>query len=184
MNLINSNLKPRTGDRIRNDLLSKLTYKKIWLTPCEKPSTHQSVIIFDWDDTLLCTSFLNPSGFAGNEKSITSAVLAYLKRLEESVVTLLTIAKKLGKTYIITNAAHGWVEYSSQMYMPRVHDILDDIKVISARDKYERYFPCNMNEWKIQAFMLTEEDLEESAVTNLVVLGDSTIEMDAAAHLA
>jgi len=26
-------LKPRSCERIRNDLLSKLTYKKIWLTP-------------------------------------------------------------------------------------------------------------------------------------------------------
>jgi hypothetical protein len=43
----------RTGDRIRQDLLSKLTYKKIWLTPSQKPSTHQTVFIYDWDDTLL-----------------------------------------------------------------------------------------------------------------------------------
>lgn len=43
----------RTGDRIRSDLLSKLTYQKIWLTPFEKPSTHQTVFIYDWDDTLL-----------------------------------------------------------------------------------------------------------------------------------
>lgn len=44
----------------RATLLSKLTYEKIWLTPETKPKTHQTVIIFDWDDTLLPTSFLIP----------------------------------------------------------------------------------------------------------------------------
>ena len=55
--------KSRTGDNIRRNYLSKLTYKKIWLTPLEKPKMHETAIIFDWDDTLLCTTFINPSGF-------------------------------------------------------------------------------------------------------------------------
>jgi hypothetical protein len=58
--------KVRTGDQIRKNFLSKLTYQKIWLTPLEKPKMHETVIIFDWDDTLLCTSFINPSGFYEN----------------------------------------------------------------------------------------------------------------------
>lgn len=52
----------RTSDNIRRNFLSKLTYQKIWLTPSEKPKLHETAIIFDWDDTLLCTSFINPSG--------------------------------------------------------------------------------------------------------------------------
>lgn len=43
----------RSADRIRSDLLSKLTYQKIWLTPKDKPDSHQTVFIYDWDDTLL-----------------------------------------------------------------------------------------------------------------------------------
>lgn len=42
--------------------MSKLTYEKIWLRPQDKPKAHESVIIFDWDDTLLCTSFISPGG--------------------------------------------------------------------------------------------------------------------------
>ena len=38
---------------MRNKYLSKLTQEKVWLTPQEKPKSHQSIIIFDWDDTLL-----------------------------------------------------------------------------------------------------------------------------------
>lgn len=49
------------GDvRLRNGLLSKLTYEKIWLKPSEKPKQSQTCIIFDWDDTILCTTFLAP----------------------------------------------------------------------------------------------------------------------------
>jgi hypothetical protein len=30
---------------------------------------YESVIIFDWDDTILCTSFINPTGvFNPNQK--------------------------------------------------------------------------------------------------------------------
>lgn len=50
------------GDKLRKNLLSRLTYEKIWLTPQEKPKKYETAIIFDWDDTLLCTSFINPSG--------------------------------------------------------------------------------------------------------------------------
>ena len=55
--------KNRTNDNIRRNFLSKLTYQKIWLTPTDKPKLHESAIIFDWDDTLLCTSFISPNGY-------------------------------------------------------------------------------------------------------------------------
>jgi hypothetical protein len=42
--------------------MMKLTYEKIWLTPQSRPKAYETAIIFDWDDTLLCTSFINPSG--------------------------------------------------------------------------------------------------------------------------
>ena len=40
--------------------LANLTYKKVWLRPDEQPVVNQSCIIFDWDDTILCTTFLMP----------------------------------------------------------------------------------------------------------------------------
>jgi len=42
----------------RVSFLRKLSYHKVWLPKAERPPMHQTVIIFDWDDTLLCTSFL------------------------------------------------------------------------------------------------------------------------------
>jgi hypothetical protein len=50
----------RNDARIRTGLLSKLTYEKIWLKPSDRPKQSQTCIIFDWDDTILCTTFLAP----------------------------------------------------------------------------------------------------------------------------
>lgn len=55
--------KVRTNDHIRRNYMSKLTYQKVWLTPLQQPKLHETAIIFDWDDTLLCTSYINPSGY-------------------------------------------------------------------------------------------------------------------------
>jgi hypothetical protein len=73
--------KVRTGDNIRRNFLSKLTYQKIWLTPIEKPKLHETAIIFDWDDTLLCTSFINPGGVYENVE-LSGVILAHIKLLE------------------------------------------------------------------------------------------------------
>ena len=91
---------------------------------------------------------------------------------------------KQGKVYIITNAAEGWVEFSARKYMPSIYSLLSKIEIISARTKYEVLYPGNYYEWKINAFLETLDELELGAVTNLVALGDSNIEMEAVKHLA
>jgi hypothetical protein len=57
----------RTADNHRIKLMRMLTNEKIWLTPQEKPKQYKTAIIFDWDDTILCTSFINPSGVYKNQ---------------------------------------------------------------------------------------------------------------------
>lgn len=54
------------------------------------------------------------------------------------------MAKKLGMVFIITNAAEGWVEMSSERFLPKVNkEILEGIKIVSARTKFEKQFPHN-----------------------------------------
>lgn len=52
-------------------------------------------------------------------------------------------SKKFGKTYIVTNAAEGWVELSARRFMPKVNAELKDIEIISARTRYEKLYPRN-----------------------------------------
>lgn len=97
---------------------------------------------------------------------------------------MLNLSIKYGKTFIITNAAEGWVQFSAQKFMPSIVPILDKITVISARARYECHFPGEVTKWKLNAFLETQKDLDEAMITNLIALGDSMMEMDAAHNLA
>lgn len=176
------NLQEKSMNDMRKKFLWKLTHNKIWLTQNEKPKSHQTWIIFDWDDTLLCTTFLNPTG--GGCFDLPLNVKVQLKKLEKAAFNILNECLKHGDVYIITNAAEGWVEFSTRKYLPRILKVLDRITVISARACCEEEFPDEVHQWKMKAFLKTQEKMEKGAITNLVALGDSQFEMDAVKNLA
>ena len=89
-------------------------------------------------------------------------------------------SKQFGKTYIVTNAAEGWVELSARRFLPKVNAELKDIEIISARTRYEKLYPRNYQKWKVEAFLETRKDMDEQAMTNLVALGDNIFEIEAA----
>lgn len=168
----------KSNDELRRQFLQRISKEGLWLPPSQRAPTSQSIIIFDWDDTLLCTSYLNSRDDAMN---ITSPVVkAQLKSLEEAVNKLLNKALSLGNTFIITNAMKGWVEYSSNMWIPGVAAVLQKITVVSARAEYESKFPDNYHQWKVEAFMEMTKTFDTGTITNLICLGDSMIEIDAA----
>lgn len=53
-------MRSRSGVQIRNQFLANLSQNKIWLQQKDKPNKHQACIIWDWDDTIFCTTFLLP----------------------------------------------------------------------------------------------------------------------------
>ncbi|KAH8581740.1 uncharacterized protein ELE39_001870 [Cryptosporidium sp. chipmunk genotype I] len=60
------------NDSSRLKYLGKLSYLKIWVPSTHRPPKHQTAIIFDWDDTLLCTTFLNYQVNKRNKMSVSS----------------------------------------------------------------------------------------------------------------
>lgn len=100
---------------LRTQYLASLTYKKVWLRPQDQPVTHQTCIIFDWDDTILCTSVLSPYHYLlkDSRRKIPKEIKQHLALLYEHAQLMLQKAKSFGKTYIVTNAAEGWVELSA-----------------------------------------------------------------------
>jgi hypothetical protein len=168
----------KSNDDLRRQFLQRISKEGLWVPPSQRAPTSQSIIIFDWDDTLLCTSYLNSRDDAMNITSPT--VKAQLKSLEDSVTRLLTKALSLGNTFIITNAMKGWVEYSSNMWIPGVAAVLQRITVVSARAEYEAKYPDNYHQWKVEAFMEMTKTFDTGTITNLICLGDSMIEIDAA----
>eukprot|EP00831_Metopus_contortus_P066587 TRINITY_DN5939_c0_g1_i1.p1 TRINITY_DN5939_c0_g1~~TRINITY_DN5939_c0_g1_i1.p1 ORF type:complete len:357 (-),score=65.06 TRINITY_DN5939_c0_g1_i1:23-1093(-) len=174
----------KRGHDLRMKYLHSLMMKNILLPEFMKQKNHQTVVIFDWDDTLLCTSYLNPTGIMEDKPIITELTRAYLNELEPAVHKILSMAIQSGQTFIITNAAPGWVEHSCGIYFPTVLELLKKVQVTSARGEWEGKFPGNYEQWKVHAFLNVEKKLLSEAITNIVALGDSHVEMVAAHHLA
>ena len=70
--------------------------------------------------------------------------------------------------------------------MPSVHQVLVDkqIKILSARSAYESKYPGDAKRWKLEAFQEISKNYEKRTLTNIIALGDSQIEMEAAKELA
>jgi len=139
--------------------------------PCTETDT---VIIFDWDDTLLCSSAINAQQWRQDQ----------LEQLESMVESILETAIRLGETMIVTNGNASWVQDSARRFLPNLNKILSRVKVMSARAVYEQSFPGDPFAWKRQAFReilarRRQEGYHPNGV-NLIVLGDSPAEIQAA----
>jgi len=151
-------------------------HKSRAIKPGPPPSCDMSdtVIIFDWDDTLLCSAAINAHQYT----------TAQLKCLEKAVEAVLTLAMALGETLIVTNGNRTWVEESSKRYLPGLQPLLSQLRVFSARAMYENAYPGDPFVWKRMAFreILAQRQGESLAPmgVNLVVIGDSCVEMEAA----
>ena len=102
------------------------------------------------------------------------------KELDATAFALLSLAINKGKTFIVTNAVSGWVEMSSRLFLPEVSQILKNMTIITARGSYESKFPGNSRQWKIETFLQIQKCFRPNLVTNLICIGDSIIEMEAA----
>lgn len=153
---------------------------------------HNSIIIFDWDDTLMFTSYLEAndlieecSQMSLNKSKLTQETLKRIKELDEYCFYLLSKALDHGDTYIITNAELSWVQLSARKYYPKTYLLLNKIKVISARELYEKNYKEDMFQWKLNSF--NNEVYNKYAnerLTNIVCIGDSKHEQEAAKSLA
>jgi len=167
-------------DRVRLKFLQKLSYERVWLPKVQRPPTHQTLIIFDWDDTLICSSYLNEM----DGMCVPAAVEQQLHACERGSAQLLQLAQSLGQTLIITNAQEGWVESSAEMWAPSLLPLVQKIRVVSARSRYEDVHPMDPMKWKVETFKDVQREFDSTVITNVVSLGDSEYEMEAARLMA
>lgn len=173
----------KNANEIRESYISKLITKNVW-NPGMKPKQHNSIIIFDWDDTLLPTSFLTPGGVFDENIILSDSDQEKLSTIEHYVSEILNSSVEKGNVFIITNAGKGWVEYSANRFYPSIKNNLKKIEIISARGEYEKLYPGNSREWKIQAFLTLLKFVNIKLVTNIICVGDSLFEMEAGRILA
>lgn len=181
-----SKLKKKNQENLRNKFYTSLIANNCWGKD-KLEQTCQNIFIFDWDDTIMCTTYITPTGYF-TEKHLKELELKkdqeVFKHLEELIIKVLSFAVEQADTYIITNAASGWVEYSTRMFFPSVLPLLNRITIISARGWFEKEFPRNSKMWKLSCFEEIGKIQNKNKTTNLVVVGDSLIEMEAAYILA
>ena len=153
------------------------------------PSRERTAIILDWDDTLLCSTWLSSQDVRLDNAHLMKAdVREELRELEKRVAKFLDRAICLGTVFLVTNAETGWIELSCQRFLPGLLPYLSKVKVISARSKYENYFPNQPSAWKTQAFraelveFIGYDVLGDSATIgsgNVISIGDSHHEREA-----
>lgn len=143
-------------------------------------STKETLILFDWDDTLFPTTWIVQEGLMAAMPTTTQA--AQINHLAQRVDATLAAAKQRGKVVIITNAMKGWVEQSCSLFMPSVLRHLQDVDVISARSSFE--WEAQQMDWKCMAFAEQMKAFYGASVTqrrNVISLGDALYEQRALA---
>ena len=169
--------------KIRDSYYNKLIVKGQW-NPLKKEKIFNNIFFFDWDDTLLCTSYLIQIG-ALNDMQINQKDKEIMSNLDNLAFTLLSKTVNLGNVIIVTNGAPGWIEISSVTFYPKTTKVLDKIKIISARGLCEKQLPGDMRQWKTKAFKhaIDSIKIEKDIPTNIICFGDSIIEMEASYNI-
>lgn len=135
-----------------------------------------TIILFDWDNTLFSTSAVTQE----------SHTLQEMEALSSCVEAVLRVSRRLGHTAVVTNSLEGWVAMSSSQYLPRSWNLLHGTEVVSARSQYEHMAPGNTAAWKHIAFrkILEANAWRSRSGINLIVIGDSMDEMAAASSVS
>lgn len=169
----------KTGPELRISYYEKLILHTVYKPSTEYKTGYNSIIIFDWDDTLLPSCYLKANNYFNLGKSMPFWIKELFVKMEFAVMRILTLAIQHGDTYIVTNASPGWVEYSQKVYYPCLGETLRKVRIISARGDNEKKYPMNETMWKIETFKELRK-IYKDVVTNVVCLGDSRMEWDAA----
>lgn len=149
------------------------------------------LLIFDWDDTLLPTSWLNSLGHKLDGPSPVGEVKAALDQLSVVINDTLRAASRKGHVMIITNAEDRWISLTVEKFMPLSAKIVSKFQHISARSMFEPAGITHPIEWKENAFRLVVDEYVSSGRSNsvfqksvisssqVVSIGDSAHEREA-----
>lgn len=144
-------------------------------------SPEETLLVFDWDDTLLPTTWLEREGLLLCDEAVASEEQrAQLQALADRAAATLAEAQRHGTVVIVTNASEGWVEDSCERFLPSLAPALRRLRIVSARAKYEKRGIRCPTAWKTMAFEWEVElffgGFAEGARKNILSIGDSVHE--------
>ena len=136
------------------------------------------LIIFDWDDTCYPTSWIIKNGCS--TRNFNHKLKSYISYLDKIIAEILVRTMKFGDVVIITNASIKWVKDCIE-HMPHVSELVSSyIPVISARDKYSKLYPTEIEFWKKNTF---SEITFENDYDQVISIGDNESEYLALFHV-
>jgi len=144
----------------------------------KKRSDADTIIIWDWDDTLLCSDDIISGGYADSSGLVNGG--GPIPELEGLIEKCLKISMSLGETIIVTNAGEDWLWDTARRFVPRCLSLLSQVPILSARDKYQHLFPGDGVACKHETFNEIFSSRRLTYGLNLIVLGDSDCEIQAA----
>jgi len=152
-------------------------------------SVEETLFIFDWDDTLLPSTWVQQQGLRLDKSSTpTDAQFDQLQRMADASALTLQRAMQRGRVIIVTNGEQGWVELSCWKFMPSLAPLLEGILIVSARSTYEKQGIVSPFEWKLHAFRKEIYGFYSGTSTsvrrNVLSLGDSMHEHMALVNVA
>jgi len=147
----------------------------------------ETLFIFDWDDTLLPSTWVQKHGLRlDDESELNDTQRQELSEVADKAMETMRIAKQLGTVVLVTNAERGWIELSCQKFLPTLFPVLENVKLMSARTSFESMACVSPMDWKIQAFnseirRVFGDDAvcDPARRKNCLSLGDSNSEREA-----
>mmetsp|Transcript_23160 Transcript_23160/g.61017 ORF Transcript_23160/g.61017 Transcript_23160/m.61017 type:complete len:362 (-) Transcript_23160:124-1209(-) len=152
-----------------------------------KYTKEETLFVFDWDDTVLPSSWIQAQGLRLDDASKTNQwQRERLAEVATVAAETLRLAKLHGTVVVVTNAERGWIELSCQKFLPTILPLLENLRMVSARTTYEGPRAPSPLDWKLRAFdveierVYGFEAMEDATVRkNVLSLGDGAHEREA-----
>lgn len=152
----------------------------------------RTMIIFDFDDTLICTKYLDSLSLNYQEifdfkTSIEDTNPYLVKELNELEISIIHLFAELQESdydiIIVSNADMKWINNCLTHFFTELKDYIFDnnIKIYSAKNMFS-HLTSNSSEWKSKCFIkiIKEKYLNESnIVLNIICIGDGLDEKKA-----
>ena len=156
----------------------------------------KTLLIFDFDDTLFCTKYLDTFALPYQDiftckvslEQMNSCLAHEIKELESAILDLFINLGQNCDIVIISNADLKWINNCMTHFLPELNDYLTEngIKIHSAKNSFSKFVKAP-TDWKLQCFKKVIEELYEDDLfydLNVISIGDGKEEKKAVFNLA
>ena len=156
----------------------------------------KTLLIFDFDDTLFCTKYLDTFALSYQDifncrvslEQLNSSLAREIKDLESAILDLFLNLGPNCDIVIVSNADLKWINNCLTHFLPELNDYLteNEIKIHSAKNTFSKIVKAPAD-WKLKCFKKVIEEMYGEDVffdLNVISIGDGKEEKKAVFNLA